>query len=918
MEWRRDPGTSPVSETAGVPRLTTSLLRRTVPADICDDVLADLQELFRHRAARHGIAQARRWYHAQVLSYATRFGVERVRGILRRGSGAAGSGPGGSRGPRLGVSWLDWKLGARMLVKHPALTIISGLSLAAAIAIGAVGVELANELLYKRLPFPDGARVVRLETQDVAASRGEPRVLHDYAIWRESLESITELGAARLVDRNVLTRGGRLEPLRVAEITASAFPLTRVPPLLGRPLQPADELPGAEPVVVLSHDVWQNQFLGDPAIIGAVVTVGRTQRTVVGVMPARFGFPRNQQLWVPLPLQDATPREGPPVQVFGRLADGVSWQAARAEVDVVTSRIAEDNPVTHAHLRTRVRAFAGRTPGDPLQWQELIIHAIVLLILGAVSANVATLIFARTALRESEIVVRNALGASRARIITQIVTECLVLALAAGVVGLVLAQTVIRYAGARTTLGIEEGLPFWVDLTLEPATVAYALLLAIVAAAMIGVLPALKATGAAVHRGLQGITSAGTAMKFGGIWSFIIGAQVAFTLICLPIAAGISQEFVRDRATHSEFPAERYLTFRLSMDTEALPGEDGVPDDAQVGARRALAYDELARRLSAEPGVTHVTLGDRFPGMSADLTAVEVQQVGAEPVRLQGNYDGYIAVAGAGVGYHETFGAEVITGRALRHGDAGAPNRPVVVNESFMREVGTNPVGARVRALPRRGEAEPGPWHEIVGVVSDLGMDPTDLGESEYMYRAVSAAELDPVMVAVRVAGEAAPLTPRVEALAREVDAGLQVRDIVPLQRIVEQRRLPAVIATAVFGIVLLVALLFSTAGLYALMAVAVERRTREIGIRVALGASPRRVLRTVFARAGRQLGGGIIAGNAIILLISWRAAGGVSTYLAVALLIVSLIMAAVGVLACAAPARRALRVQPTEALRQG
>jgi putative ABC transport system permease protein len=910
-----------VSTAADVPRLATSLLRRALPADMCEDVLADLDELFQQRAARHGAAHARRWYHTQVVSYATRFGMERVRSNFRRGSGAAGHGSGDTRGPRgplFGVSRIDWKLGARMLVKHPALTIISGLSLAAAIAIGTVGVELANELLYKRLPFSEGQRVVRLTTQDAAASQGEPRVLHDFAIWRASLETITELGAARLIERNVLTGEGRVEPLRAAEITASAFPLTRVPPLLGRPLQPADEVPGAEPVVVLSYDVWQKQFLGDPSIIGRAVTVGRTDRTVVGVMPERFGFPRNQQLWVPLPMQDAAPREGPPVQVFGRLAPGATWQAARTEVDVVTSRIAEDNPSTHAHLRTTVRAFAGRTPGDPLEWQELIIHAIVLLILGAVCANVATLIFARTAMRESEIVVRNALGASRARIITQIVTECLVLALASGIVGLVVAQTIIRYAGARTTLGIEEGLPFWVDLTLEPATVVYALLLAIVAAAMIGVLPALKATGAAVQRGMQGITSAGTAMKFGGIWSFIIGAQVAFTLICLPIAAGISQEFVRDRATHSEFPAERYLTFRLSMDTEALPGDDGVPDDAQVGARRALAYEELARRLSAEPGVTHVTVGDRFPGMSADLTLVEVQQEGAEPVRLQGNYDGYIAVAGAGVGYHDAFGAELVAGRALQHGDASAPNRPVVVNESFMREVGSNPVGARVRALPRRGETEPGPWHEIVGVVSDLGMDPTDRGESEYMYRAVSPAELDPVMVAVRVSGDAAPLTPRVEALAREVDAGLQVRDIVPLQRIVEQRRMPAVIATGVFSVILLVALVFSTAGLYALMAVAVARRTREIGIRVALGASPRRVLHTVFARAGRQLGGGIIAGNSIILLIAWRAGGGISTYLAVALLIVSIIMAAVGVLACAGPARRALRVQPTEALRQG
>src|SRR5439155_2459021 len=142
--------------------------------------------------------------------------------------------------------------------------------------------------------------------------------------------------------------------LRVAEITASAFPLTRVPPLLGRPLQPRDEVPGAAPVVVLGYDVWQRQFLHDPAIIGRVVDVGRTARSVVGVMPPRFGFPRNQQAWVPLPVEDAPPRQGPPVEVFGRLAGGASWQDAAAELSVVSARAAADQPATHAQLRTRV------------------------------------------------------------------------------------------------------------------------------------------------------------------------------------------------------------------------------------------------------------------------------------------------------------------------------------------------------------------------------------------------------------------------------------------------------------------------------------------------------------------------------------------------------------------------------------
>ena len=802
-----------------------------------------------------------------------------------------------------------------MLLKHPALTIIGGLSLAAAIAIGVVGIELAGELLYKRLPFDEGSRVVRLETQDAAASRVQPRVLHDFAIWRRSLKTVAELGAARVSERNVLTGEGRVEALRVAEITASAFPLARVSPLLGRPLQPTDEMQGAEPVVVLGYDVWQRQFLHDAAIIGRVVTVGRTARTVVGVMPPRFGFPRNQQVWVPLPVQNAAPREGPAVQVFGRLADGASWQDAAAELAVVSARSAADQPTTHAQLRTRVRAFAGRTPGDPVRLEDLLIHAIVLLVLGAVCANVATLIFARTAMRESEMVVRHALGASRGRVVAQIVTESLVLALTAAILGLVVAQTTVRYAWARASQLIEGGLPFWVDIALEPATIAYALLLTLVAAAMIGLLPALKATGTSVQRGLRGITSTGGTMTFGGIWSFIIGAQVAFTLLCLPAAAGISSNLLRDQSTRAEFPAERYLTFRLIMDNEALAGEQGVPDDGQITARRALAYEELAGRLRDEPGVTHVTLGDRLPGTSPEWVALEMEQDGAPPARLHGNYEDGFAMAAVGAGYHDAFGARIVAGRALHATDAGAPNGPVVVNEAFMRVVGRNPVGARVRTLQRGSERELGPWHEIVGVVTDLWMD-AEGGEAAYLYRAASAADLDPVVVVVRVAGDAAPLAPRVAALARQVDAGLLLRDIVTLDEIVAQRQMPLLIGSVVYGSILLVALVFSAASLYALMAVAVQRRTREIGIRIALGANPQRVLRTVFARAGRQLGGGIIAGNSIILLLAWRA-DSLTADLLLSSVIMSVIMAAVGVLACAVPARRALRVQPTEALRQ-
>jgi hypothetical protein len=297
-----------------------------------------------------------------------------------------------------------------------------------------------------------------------------------------------------------------------------------------------------------------------------------------------------------------------------------------------------------------------------------------------------------------------------------------------------------------------------------------------------------------------------------------------------------------------------------------------------------------------------------------------MERDGAPPARLEGNYEGGFAMAAVGAGYHDAFGARILAGRALQAADADAANRPVVVNEAFTHVLGRSPVGVRIRTLQRRsdgGWGDAGPWHEIVGVVTDLWTVPADWSGAAYIYRAGSPAELDPVVVAARVAGDAAPLAPRAAALARQIDAGLQLRDIATLEETVaRQQALGGGIGGVVVAAILLGSLVFSAAGLYALMAVAVQRRTREIGIRIALGANPRRVLRTVFARAGRQLGGGIIAGNSLILFFAWRADSLTADLLASSV-VTSVIMAAVGILACAAPARRALRIQPTEALRQ-
>jgi hypothetical protein len=277
-------------------------------------------------------------------------------------------------------------------------------------ALGAGVFEFTWELRDPTLPLAGGERIVRLENYDVAASTIEPHSTHDFLLWRDQLGSIEQLGAWRVIERNLITADERSEPVEVAEISPVAFPLMRVPPLLGRTLVEADAAPGAENVVVIGYELWRGRFHADSSVIGRTVQLSRVPATVVGVMPEQFLFPVNHQIWTPLRLARTEPRTGLPIRMFGRLREGVSLEAAQVELTSVGARMAIANPATHEHLRPRVLAYAmSKETLDDLVMANLLVW-VVLLIAGT---NVATLMFARTALRESEIVVRNALGARR-------------------------------------------------------------------------------------------------------------------------------------------------------------------------------------------------------------------------------------------------------------------------------------------------------------------------------------------------------------------------------------------------------------------------------------------------------------------------------------------------------------------------
>ena len=856
------------------------VLRCAASREQADDLLGDLEETYRSAyAAGHFGARARAAI--DTIDVAAAVLAARLGGLhITYGSNSV----------------QDYKLGFRMLIKYPGLTIAGGLALALAIGVGAGWYDFLGDFMRPTLPLPGGERIVEIEMRNSAASEEERRILHDFVGWRRDARLVEDLGAYRTIERNLVIAQSHAEPVTVAEISASAFRVAPLPALLGRPLLESDERAGALPVMVIGYTVWQRQFGGRPDVVGQTVQLGRTPTTVVGVMPEHFAFPVNHRLWVPLQLRGSyAPLEGVPIRVFGRIAAGATQAQANAELTALAAREAETSPQTHQNLRPRVLAYGGESPGDRSILEIAITHLPIALVLLIACVNVGTLIYARTATREAEIAMRYALGASRGRIVFQLFVESLVLTALAGVAGLFAANAGLKWGVTAYYAGPDGTLPFWVNPGLKPKTVLFAILLTAVGAALLSVLPAIKITGRRVQDQLRNLGAGGSTLRFGKLWTAAMVTQVALTVVCIPPAMGIAHEAWRDRVIRSRFPGEQYLAVRIGLDEGA-----------------AGTFQELERRIAREPGVTSVTFGDRMPGMSPRVRHAEVETgTGAAPVDIPD-----VWTTAVGPQYFQTFKIPIVSGRDFHDGDRVPESRAVIVNEAFARRYanGASPVGLRVRYATARQTPEP--WFEVVGMVRDIGMTPTDLGEAPYMFHAVTPETSAPLVMAVRTTANTTSLASRVREIVMGLDPGLRLDDMRSLEEHAWRVDVPAMIAAGALAGVVLLGLFMSAAGIFSLMSVSVARRTREIGLRAALGASPLRLLRGVLSRAAALIGSGVAAGNAFLLLVAALSPEVDMTQIAAPLLVTSLVMLTVGLVACVEPARRALGIQPTEALR--
>ena len=817
-------------------------------------------------------------------------------------------------------STLDIKLGARILAKSPGLSLVGGLGIAVAVALGVAGYAVVNSYFFPVVPLNEGDRLVSLAKFDPRTQREDDRLLHDFLTWRRELRSVTDVGAFRTIRRNLVSESGQGEPIRLAEMTASGFRAARVPPLLGRVLIESDEQPGAPTVVVIGYDVWQSRFARDRSIIGRQIRIGRETHTIVGVMPKGFSFPVSHEYWVPLridPRAVVAPGTGPSLNVFGRLAAGVTKETAEAELKVVTRRLSAGGPPELIALQPRVLPYTevflhGEQGGS--NDTMAVLRFMLTLFLIVVALNVAVLVYARTVMRTGEIAVRTALGATRARIVTQLFAEAFVLSGLSSLVGLGVVAIGLRMFDAALVDMLDGDVPFWMHSGISLGTILYTVALAVLAALIIGVFPALRATGAKL-RGAMGSLGSGAKAQLGATWTVLIVAQVAITVAVLPAALLKEWEMVQAGSQAQGFAANQYVATQFVVERDAEASANAGESDAAAADSTHAIMQRFIARLAIEPGIVGETVTSNAPWDGATAT-LEADGAVLDAKRA--------TVMTVDTSFFTLFGARMMRGRAFTASDVPLrdANRPVVVNRSFVDEVlgGGEPVGRRVRY--QSFTKEPQPWMTIAGVVEDFPPGIRSASESTKrgarMYRLAMPGELDDALLTVRLRGQSAEtFMPTLRRIATSVDPMLQLSHMSSLDAMYRDYAKGAEQLALVGALVTGVVILLSAAGIHAMMSFAVNQRRREIGIRTALGAPAHRVLKSVLARAIRQLAVGAGIGLVVAIAIDRGSGGTLMSGTGLVLFPATVaLMLVVGLLAATGPARRGLRVQPTEALR--
>jgi putative ABC transport system permease protein len=809
----------------------------------------------------------------------------------------------------MGALLMDARIALRSLLRAPSFMIAAVLTLALGIGANTAIFSAVHGVLLRPLPFPDAERLVAVWL--TSEQDGIDRDVGSYPIFREfeaGTGSLSQMAASARTS-GTFAEGEYAEQVPGLLVTGGYFGLLGVPPAYGRVLTTGDTVPGLHQVVVLSHGLWTRQFGADPAVIGRAARIDGIAYEVVGVMPAGFGHPPSTDFWRPLARTEQVAglldNQGALwLSMIGRLAPGVRFARADAEAAGVLARFVEEEPeALGAGTGVLVEPLRDAIVGD--------VRPALLVLLGAVGfvlliacANVANLLLARGTVRQKELAVRSALGASGGRLARQVLTESLVLAAIGGAAGLLLAY----WGTAALIAASPPDLPRIEHVHVDGVVIAFATLLALLTGALFGIAPALHARLSALGSVLREGGRGGTGDRISRVRPVLIAAEVALALMLLVGAGLLIRSFASLQAVDPGFRTERVLSFRLALTPSRYPEQD------QVRAFRS----DLIERLEAMPQVQSVRgintlLLDALPNMA--------------PIAVEGREPATTGAQAASVtqdlvdpGFFASMGVPIVRGRDFGPQDVQGGVPAAVVNETFARRYfpGESPIDRRFTwGNPTNPEAI---WYTIVGVAADTRRSGLAAPVRAEAFRSATQIVSRSMEYLVRTTGEPLALVPQLRELVREMDAELPLARV----RTVEQAFADA-LATRRFIVMLLavfaaVAVVLAAVGIYGVLSFLVGQRTRELGIRMALGAERRDVLALVLRDSLRNVLPGVLIGLAgslaLTRLLRAQLVGITPTD---PLTFAGVTMLLLGVALCASwiPARRAARIEPMVTLRQ-
>jgi predicted permease len=820
-------------------------------------------------------------------------GVDQVKAVYRDQRGI----------PAIESLLQDLKCAVRMLAKDRGFTAATASALALGIGVTTTVFTILNAMNLRDLPVDRAEQIMALRTENVAARQQITAVSYpDFRDWQAASRTFSGLAAYVPQVMNVGDEARPADRFGGAYLTANAFDLLRVRPLLGRGLQPNDDRPGAPAVVLLSHGAWLNRYGADPAIIGSVVRVNGVPATVVGVMPEGFRFPLTQDVWQPLSLAPGLARQDRDVgalAVFGRLSDGSTLDEARAEFGAIAMSLGAGFPTTNRNRRVKIVPF--REPfgsiTDPVPLLLMTAVAFVLLI---ACANASNLLLARSAHRAREVALRTALGASRARIVRQLLVESTLLAAIAGVIGLGIAVLAVR-AFALQTDGLN--LPYWMTFTFDGRVFGFLTTICLATGVLFGLAPSWH-----VSR-----TNAGDVLKDGGRagggsvrarrWTgALLVAQFALTIVLLGGAGLLIRSSIAIYRA-DVVDASNLLTARLSLPQNKYP----------TAEHRAAFYQRLEERLSQIPAIAAAALTTNLPftGGARRLLALGSEEADGRLPEVR--------TLGVTSRYFETLGLTLVRGHTVS-ARVAQPTPTIVVNtrfvEVYMRD--RDPVGQRIRLTDASAPAAPPVWATIVGVAPTIRQSPM-VDREPVIYTSLVAQPVSNFALMARGVANSEALGPILREEVLALDSDLPLFNSVLLSKISEMSRFTYRVGTSMLTLFAAIAVWLSAMGLYAMTSYRVSQRTQEIGVRMALGAAQpqvvalflRGVLVQLLVGLGVGLAGAVAVGRLIQGLLVQTSGADPVTFAAVALFVVG-----VAVSATIVPARRASALDPVAALR--